>query len=309
MTAPARNDLARLLELLASGSDTSAAQLAALSGLEAGELQLVEDAWKGLSLPAREEVISRAAGLAEHDPGLNFDALARIALDDAQGAVRRRGAEALWETGDRRMAARLSALLRDPDESVRAAAAKSLANVVTLYELGQFNAEQGGLIVQALRKRAEDAGESTGVRARALEALGTRSEPWVGALITSAYDHDDPRMRLAAVHAMGSSANEAWLEYVYETLLSDDPELRFEAVNAAAGIASQESIETVAELLDDDDTDVALAAVRALGAIGGSQAVGVLRAFSTRAPEAFQHEITEAIEEGVLLSDLRDEDG
>jgi HEAT repeat protein len=307
MEQAARSDLATLLETLAGGGQETAIQLTALSALSRDEVPVVEEAWRRLPAGTRERVISRAGELAEDDVHLDFVALARIALADSEPAVRRRGAEALWETDHRGVAGDLVKLLRDdPDESVRAAAADSLMHFVLLYELGEFNPAEGRRLVDALRASAENVGESIDVRARAIETLGACSEPWVDSLITTAYYHDDRRMRLASVHAMGASAEEKWLEYVYEALQSDDPEFRFEGANAAGVIGAEEATDAVAALLEDEDSEVALAAVHALGEISGERAIEYLRGFAEHAPAPFQEQIEAAIEEALFAMDGRE---
>ncbi len=309
MSTPS-NDIATVLELLADGLEASAVQLTALSSMDADDSAAVRAAWGSLPAATRERVMSRACDLAEDDPALDFVPLARSAMGDASPMVRRRAAETLWETDDRRVAADLIGLLEsDPDEAVRGAAADSLMNFVLLYELGQFHAGQGRDVVAALRHRVEDPDESIDVRARALESLGSRSEPWVDSLITNAYYHDDRRMQLAAVHGMGASADDKWLEYIYEVIGAEDPELRFEAVTAAGSIGAEEATDSVALLLQDEDTEVALAAVRALGEISGPRAIEYLQALRGEAPEGFGDEIEAALEEAVFgMQGRADED-
>lgn len=296
MTA-AQDDISRLLKTLSSGADPSSTEIAALSALGPVDLPRVREAWEALAPGRRESLIARAAELADDDVSLDFLEMARLAMTDPDPAVRRRGVESVWESEDRHVAADLTWILQnDTDEDVRAAAANSLRGFVLRRELGEFDALQGDQVVAALRARVEAVDEEPQVRARALEALGFRSEPWVDSLITNGYYHSDPRLRVAAVHAMGASADEKWLEYVYEAMQSDDPEMRYEGATAAGSIASEEATDSVAVLLDDEDSDAALAAVTALGEIGGERAAQYLREFAGRAPDGFEGSVREALE-------------
>jgi len=311
----APDDLSRLLDTLATGLDPTSSQLAALSAIETIDLPRVRVAWEALPPADRERLITRAAELAEDDVTLDFLEVSRLAMTDPDAAVRRKGVESVWETEDRHVADDLVWILQhDTDEEVRAAAANSLRGFVLRRELEEFDAIQGDAIVAALRARVEDVDEDPLVRSRALEALGYRSEPWVDSLITNGYYHNDLRMRVAAVNAMGASADEKWLEYLYEALQSDEPEMRYEAAVAAASIASEEAVDSVAVLLDDDDSDIALAAVEALGEIGGGRSLQYLREFGERAPDGFGDAIQDAIEmirfgaEGASPDDDYDED-
>jgi len=311
----APDDLTRLLDTLAAGDDPSSSQIAALSALESTELPRVRTAWEALTPAWRERLITRATELAEDDVTLDFVQVSRLAMTDPDPAVRRKGVESVWETDDRHVADDLVWILQnDAEEDVRAAAANSLRGFVLRRELEEFDATQGDAIVAALRARVEDVDEDVAVRARALEALGFRSEPWVDSLITNGYYHNDHRLRVASLNAMGASADEKWLEYLYEAIQSDDAELRYEAAVAVGSIAAEEAIDSVAVLLDDEDSDVALAAIEALGEIGGESALQYLREYGERAPDGFAEAVQEAIEmvrfgqEGATADDDYDED-
>jgi HEAT repeat protein len=302
MPSTTSRELAAFLGTLAGGEEPAATELATLSDLDRAEAEQVRDAWPAVPERVRVAVLTRAIELAEDNVDLTFAELGKIALDDPSPLVRAKAAEALWESGDRRTAERLRRVLaEDADESVRQAAAASLRQFVVLRELDQFDQPEGDAVVAALRAAIEDPAEPVATRAVALESLGARLLPWVSALIADAYIGDDRRTRLAAVHAMGNSADERWLDYLHEQFYSDDPEMRFEAVVAAGGVASEESIDALMPLLDDDDSQVAIAAVEALGEIAVGRAVEALKAFAERAPEGMQEAVATAIETALEL--------
>ncbi len=280
-------ELTRLLERLTAGARPGSAELTLLADLSRDDASTVKGAWPRIPAESRAEVLVRAAELAEDNIDLDFTGLACIGLGDEYPDVRARAADALWESTDRGVASLLRARLDDEDTEVRSAAASSLRQFVALRELDEFDPAEGDAVVDALRARAEDPGEDEEVRARAIEALGARSLPWVSELIASAYDSDERQLRLAAIHAMGDSADARWLDYLHEQFYADDAEFRFEAVMAAGGIASEDSVEPVSELLGDDDSEVVIAAIEALGEIGGEAAVEALEAYGQQAPEEF----------------------
>lgn len=297
MPSTTSRELAAFLDTLASGEEPAATELVMLSDLDRAEAAQVRDAWPAVPERVRVAVLTRANELAEDNVDLTFAELGKIALDDASPLVRAKASEALWESGDRGTAERLRRVLReDADESVRDAAAASLRQFVVLRELDAFDEREGDAVVAALRAAVEDSAESVAVRAVALESLGARTLPWVSGLIADAYIGDDRRMRIAAVHAMGNSADARWLDYLHEQFYSHDSEMRFEATVAAGGVASGESIDALLPLLDDDDLQVAIAAVEALGEIGADRAVEALRAFADRAPEGMEEAVAAAIE-------------
>lgn len=274
------------------------------SELEGGDLAEVREKWRQLSAVSRAELLVRARLLAEDKVDLDFAALARIALDDTEPEVRRCAIAALWENGDRETARKLVGLLEsDSDDQVRSDAAGALGRFVLQREFDAFDQQVGDTLVEALRRTADDAMEPVGIRAHALQSVAYRSLPWVDTLITNAYYHDDRALRLAAIHAMGRSANEKWLEYLEEDARSDDPEVRLEAATAFGGIASEEGVDTLAELLEDEDREVVIAAIAALGETGGEEAVRYLNEFAEEGPEEFR----DAARAAVALATFADE--
>jgi len=296
MPPTSSRDLGALLGVLESGGSAKAAQLVALSDLDTDEVRQLHERWERMPVAVRRSLVKRTTELADDNLELDFSQLARVVLGDPDAEVRRLGVDALWESTDRHVADDLVRLLgEDSDEGVRAAAADGLLGYALLREGGEFNEAQGDRIVAALRRAAEG-DESVAVRAKAVQSLGPRSLPWVDTLITDAYYHDDRRLCLGAVKAMGASASERWLEYLFEQLHSDEPEFRYAAVDACGVIGSEEAAGAVAELLDDPDVDVVRAAMSALGEIGGHEALRNLREFQRRVPEGLEEALADAIE-------------
>ena len=283
--------------------------MTALSDLSRAEAAEFAARWPAVSLKVRQSLIERLSVLVDDNVDLNFAPLMMVALDDAEPVVRSIAAQSLWESTDRDVARKLMSVLQhDTDDGVRAATAGSLRQFVLLRECESFDPKLGDDVVDALRNTAEDRGSGPAARAAALEALGPRSLPWVDPLIMESYYSDEHELRVAAVRAMGASAQERWLEYLLDQLQSEEPEFRYEAATACGLIASEDAVEAVAELLDDDDTEVAIAAVTALGEIGGPGAREQLQSFQRRAPEALAEVITEALETASSVSVGRDED-
>lgn len=292
------NELEALLGRLAAGDRPASAQLTLLSDLSKSETAMVGERWPLLPVEARRSALERMIELAEDNVDLDYSALGRIALNDEDSEVRRMAILANWENRSPALAARLSGLLRsDPAESVRAAAAETLAGFVLDAELGRLDQAVGDALVASLRQAWDDAAESADVRARALESLGPRSLAWVETAISDAYYGEDPRVRLAAVRAMGASANERWLEYLEETATADDPEFRFQTANAIGLIGSEAGIEQLKDLLADEDIEVVLAAIGALGAIGGDDAIEVLQRIEADEEDPVSNAIEEALED------------
>ncbi|MGH2610327.1 MAG: HEAT repeat domain-containing protein [Tepidiformaceae bacterium] len=299
-------ELDSLLTELASGARLPVARFALLSDLSPDDARVIEANWERIPSDAREALLDDATDLAVGDFALDFRRLAGVALNDPVAAVRLSAIAALWESRERETARELvRALSSDPEEAVREAAAGALREFVLVRELGQFDEEMGDAIVDALRAAFEDRSEAVNVRAAAIEALGARTLPWVGTLISDAYYDDDRALRIAALRAMGDSAETRWFELLEEDLESTDPDVRFEAVAAVGEIGHEDGALLLAPLLEDDDATVRTAAVRALGAIGGDEVVGLLTELSDstddpdlRAEAAGAIERTRSAEEG-----------
>ncbi|MCZ2109347.1 MAG: HEAT repeat domain-containing protein [Dehalococcoidia bacterium] len=313
MPAASSRELTTLLDRLIAGERPQSAELTLLSDLGREDTESVRGSWQHIPAAARVSVLSRVTELAEDNVELNFECLGDIALDDEHPEVRALAADALWESQDRRIAARLRDRLDDEDSEVRAAAARALRQFVILREYDQADVAEGDAVVDALRARAADPAEDEEVRASALESLGARSLPWVSSLIQEAFDGDERRLRIAAIHAMGDSADDRWLDYLYEQFYADDPEFRYESVIAAGAIGSEDALGPIADLLDDDDVEVVMAAVEALGEIGGDEAADKLQEFSGNAPDFMTDLVAAAIDAardglGLSLGNSADED-
>ncbi|MFN0094854.1 MAG: HEAT repeat domain-containing protein [Dehalococcoidia bacterium] len=301
-----RRQLAQAIDLFRRGEELRSVQVPLFSGLSREEADALRDAWAEAPLSARALLVTRAAELAEDNVDLEFTLLARVATHDSEAAVRRQAAEALWESDDLAVAADLTRLLQgDPDDSVRAAAAGALRRFVLLRELERIPETAGDALVAALRAAAEDESESVDVRGRAIESLGARALPWVNTLIADAHYDDDPRLRVAALRAMGESADERWLDLLADEAESDDAELRFAATVSLGLIGSEQSLPALFGLLEDDDQQVALAAVAALAEVGTQDAEERLREIVEAGEEPLAEAAAAALD---LLNEVDGED-
>lgn len=295
-TAPPRA-LQALIDQLSEGHHPSDAEITLLSDLDREDAARIRSKWGRIPDETRQFVLERAAELAEDSVELDFAALGRIGIEDADAAARLRAVEALAETTDVRDARRLRAIVAaDPADEVRVLAAATLHQFVLAHELGKMDEAEGEAIASVLRHVFEDRSESQELRAAVLESLGPLSREWMPDLILEGYEGDEPVFRLAAVHAMGDSADDRWVEYLHDQFFSDDQEFRFEAVVAAGAIASEESVGPLIALLEDDNAEVLLAVVEALGEIGGQEAFEALEAFAERAPAGMEEIVKLAME-------------
>jgi HEAT repeat protein len=293
-----------LQELADPMQPLAATKLATLSNIGPDDASRFGDALQALPEERRERLLEELVDLAEDNVELNFDAVFLDALRDADPQVRRTAVQGLWEHEGRDLIGPLIDLLRrDEDAGVRADAALALGRFVLRAEFDTLAADDTDRIESALRDVFDDVTEIAEVRGRALEALGARSLPWVRELIERAYDDDDRRLRLSAVHAMGRSCDVDWLSTLLLELESEDAEMRFEAAGALGSIEDEEATGPLVGLLYDEDLEVRMAAIGALGEIGGPLAKGALEELLAENDELVHDAVVEALAEADFADD------
>jgi HEAT repeat protein len=277
--------------------------LAALSDLARSQTDVFRATWADLSTERRFELIGQLLEQAETNVRLNFWAILRTCLDDADARVRKLSVEGSWEDNRASLISLLITRLReDPAFEVRAAAANSLGRFVLLGELGEIDEEPARQAVDALQGVWFRPHEVTEVRRRALEGLAYTGVASVRELIRSAYYDEDEAMRQSAVFAMGRSADHRWAKQVLAELGSQDAAMRFEAATAAGELALPDAIKPLIELLDDVDGNVREVAALALGQIGGPESRRALEAAAAGDDERLAEAAKEALEELSLNS-------
>lgn len=271
-------------------------QIPVLSDLDRAAASEVRRVWPEIDPEIRASLLAQAIELSLDDVTVDFTALGLVGLDDPDAEVRQLAAEALWESEDRLVGERLLAQFRtETDMEVRIALAVSFRPFVLKREFDHLEPRMGDEIVSALIAVAQSRTEPPQLRAVAIESLGPRSLPEVARLIEDAYDDDDSRMQLAAIRAMGTSADERWVEYLAERMQSADPDFREGAAIAAGNIASEDAVEGLIELLQDEVPEVVIAAITALGEIGGDEALRLLEEMRRDAPEEFDEALAAAV--------------
>ncbi len=291
--------LIAFLEVLADESrPVRSMNLAQLSDLTRGQLATFRAAWDGLSPSRRLELISHMVEQAEANIHLNFHAILRTCLQDADARVRQLAIEGLWEDEKTNLIQPLIDLLNgDPAVEVRAAAAMSLGRYVLLGVLGEIAEAPARLAEAALQAAWDRHDEPIEVRRRVLESLAFSTNPALRQMIRDAYYHEDDLMRQSAIFAMGRSADARWSRYILAELDSQQPAMRFESAVAAGEIGLREAVQPLIRRLDDPDSGVREAAATALGKIGGPAARRALEALLGSSDEALAAAAEDALDE------------
>lgn len=274
------------------------ADLKLLSGLLEEEIQRLNNAWGGLSVDARRELVGSLVPLTAADFELDFSAIFRLAMTDADAHVRASAIDGLIEDEDVRLVPQLARVLaEDTASAVRAAAAAALAQFVLLGELKKIRPRPFNSACAALIKAHTDPNEDIIVRGCAIEALGYTSAEGVSEMIEAAYAHPDRRLRTSAVCAMGHSADKRWAAITQMELNSPFPEMRYEATRACGELGLTEAVPALVELAEDVNPRIQEVALWSLGQIGGNLARRTLQRYLRTESAALRQAAQAALDE------------
>ncbi len=240
------------------------------SDISPTDLRSLHAIWSNVSPLRKQTLLEDLEELAEADPLLSFEDLARALLNDSLAGVRIVATRLLFETPDVRLVPIFLGLLnQDPDDGVRAAAASTLGLFIQLGELEEIPEDVLHNVEEDLLSAARN-GATTLIRRRALESLGASSRPEVPPLIESAYHEKSSEWIVSALFAMGRSGEERWGKQILAHLLSPEEEIRSESIRAAGELGLPGSRQALFDLLaDEEDLVIRREIVWALSKIGG----------------------------------------
>ncbi len=292
--------LRRISDVQRSLSITS---LYGLSRMTGAEIQLFQEIWPSIAVKRRRRIIQTMVEIAEISVEADFSAIFRFCLTDEDEEVRAQAIEGLWEDEDVRLIGPLVRLLRDdPSPRVRAEAATSLGRFVLLGELEEIEATLALMVQDALLRTIYTHHEDLEVWRRAVESIAYSSGAEVVDIIEAAYNHNEEKMRVSAVFAMGRSADTRWREVVKAELKSPNSEMRYEAARACGELEDVNAVPLLIHLINDPDREVQEMAIWALGCIGGEEARRVLQEIYNGEDEGLSEAAAEALEELEFLS-------
>ena len=297
--------MAKIIDaLLDENTRFRASYLNRLSDLEPEDTTLLVDAWPKISVRRRQALLEDLEEINIADDLQNFEAVARVALKDAEPGVRISAINILreYELTDL-LPTFMNMAEHDPDPNVRAVAASSLGTYVYLGEVENLSPAKLERVEGCLL-RIISSDDTPLVHRKALEALGYSSRNEVNGLIEKAYASDDMDWLVTALFAMGKSANSHWKPHVLKMLNDTHPMVRAEAASAAGELEIKESTQVLIDLLDDPDLDVRLAAIWALSEIGGT---GVRQALENQLDTTDDNEEADQIEKALENLDFTEE--
>jgi HEAT repeat protein len=296
-------DFARAMQSVADQAPMPPSEVDTLSMLEGADLGRFRAVWQGLPAGARARLIRALHTAAEQRLRLDFSALNRLGLEDADPQVRLAGVQSVIEDRSPALLLKLLALVKsDPSVEVRSAAAEDLARFTLLGELGDLDPELTARLRADLQAVARDESQAPRVRTAALAALGYFSDTDIAEELAAGFSNPD--MRLGAVRGMGRSADPRWTDRLMPVLGSEDPQLRQEAARALGEIEDERALTPLIEIVDDPAREVRLAVIEALGHIGGEDAREALLYLA----EASEDEIREAAEHALEVIEAAEGD-
>ena len=298
-------------EVIAALRDTASplepASLYRLSGLEPPDTTLLASYWAQFDGERRQSILNTLEALAESNTTLDFDSVARIALEDDLPFNRTIALRILWECEDPDLIPTLISMLeKDSENDVRTQAASTLGHYVHLGVMEKIPAERLHQIEEALLG-VMSSEEHRDVRRQALESLGHVEREAVRDHIEEAYEYGDEEWQASALVAMGRSADRQWEPEVLEKLDHVNELVREEAARAAGELELEMAAQALFQMLEHEEVEVRMAAAWSLSQIGGNDVQAALEEQLTLSESDEETSLIEdAIENLVFTEDLED---
>lgn len=274
--------------------------LTTLSDLNDSGFSQVLPVWRGLDASYRRMLMQMLADMASEDYRLDFSALGHMALNDADGEVRRWAVEVLSEETHLSLMNKFMQMAeRDRDLNVRAEAVRSLGRFILAGELGDLPEAETLKAQNVAVTLYHNTALPSALRGAALEAIGNCTRDDLIGMIQDAYRHGDAQLRLSAVVAMGKSSDDVWAQIILDELESEDDSMCREAVRAAGEIQLRQAVPHLVPLLKEGERDLREVVVWALGEIGGKQAVRALQMAADVATKERDDDLMELIEDAI----------
>ncbi|MBN2556106.1 MAG: HEAT repeat domain-containing protein [Anaerolineales bacterium] len=288
-----------------------------LSDLDTTQAAVVALRWPSISKSRRSALLDHCGRLAEEDVHYLFEPLNRIALEDPFSAIRIQAIRNLWECeAPDLIPILLARLLHSEQDEERVAAAEALGQFVYLGEFDEIREASLAEMETALFHAVEH-DPSPEVRRQTLESLGYSSHPRVAGFISAFYKSEHEQDQIAALSAMGRSADPVWDEIVQAAIQHASPKIRLQAAHAAGELELDSAVDDLIELFDDIDAGIQAAAIWSLGQIGGDAARESLLILEESDDELLVELVQEALEhldfvegsDNLSLFDINDTQG
>ncbi len=299
-------DFSAILTILGNTEQPlDAATIYGLSGLDSAQAAQLARQWASYPVERRRKLLQHLNMVSEGNFEMDFHAVNYIAIEDPDSEVRQYAIEGLWEDESIKLMHRLVDIAHhDPSLEVRAAAISELGRFILLGEYEEISHADARLAqnsVWAILNSDED----NELRRKALEAIANCGREGVHERIREFYRHDDLKMRMSAIFAMGCTCDSLWASDILNELDSEIPEMQYEAARAAGRIELEEAIPHLVRLTQKtEDTEILEISIWSLGEIGGEEARRALNRIAARAEANNDEEILTAAQDALDSASL-----
>ena len=305
------------LQHIATDPQLHTGHLYILSKMNEESLTTFQEEWPNIDVQRRRAVMQELLEITEVNFEVNFAPIFLLGLGDDDAEVRATAVKSLWEYEEESLVPVLIHMLKtDEAPMVREATASALGQFVYLNELEELNPAVGKMVEEALLETIYQATEDLHVRRRAIESISFSADSRIDSIIENAYYHENIKMQVSAIFAMGRNADPRWLPAAIEELDNPNTEIRFEACRACGELEAKNAVARLITLIEDDaDIEVQEMAIWALGRIGGDLAREALEACLELEQPVLVQAAEESLDELNLFADADlmlydfDEDG
>ncbi|MCJ7519140.1 MAG: HEAT repeat domain-containing protein [Anaerolineaceae bacterium] len=243
------------------------------------DLEQVKKIWPKVALERKISLLADLEEMMEADTLLSCDGLGKVALNDDFPEVRSSAISLLYECDDPKLASLFGEMLEnDESELVQTTAAVALGKFVLLGELEEIPSHAADRTIKALTAKL-NLKPFKELQQELVKSLAYSSRPEIATLIEKARLDPDPSWQLAAIIAMGRSADSRWEKPILQMIQSDNPDYKKEAVKAAGELELSSARAILLQMLEDevDDGELRLVIIWALSKIGGENVKSVLQ--------------------------------
>lgn len=263
------------------------------------------EVWPSVTVERKVSLLSDMELAMESDSLLSFDTLAKLALSDDDPGVRSQAISLLWESDDPAYLDTLMDILdSDPSDLVQVSAAAGLGRFVLMGELDEIPQRLQKLAISSLRKKQAEK-PSKHVQQEILKSLAYTGSTEVNRQIELAYNESDPTWKLAAVIAMGRTADERWESKVLKDMESSNTSIQNEAVKAAGEIELETARLPLLDMIESgiSDLELRLHIIWALARIGGEDVKESIQALLEQADDEEEIDVIEMALEHLEFSE------
>lgn len=248
--------------------------LRTFSDISRSDLKAIRKNWEDIPAERKITLLTDLAVLMKEDTLILCDEFGKFALEDNNPTIRSRAIELLWECEEPNLARKyLNLLQHDPSIEVRIASASALGKFLLLGELDEIREDLSKTIMNTLLKIYQS-GISEQLDLEILKSIGYSGDPRIIKKISDAFKRNSRDWQLAAIIAMGRSADPRWeseiLNHIHDTHLPT----QVAAIRAAGELnlkAARPELLEIFERVPEEDS-LLYEIILALSKLGGSEA-------------------------------------